>query len=228
MRERHFDISLREVKEKLVGMGGLVESAIEAAMEGLQRADHSFFAKLYGIEKQVNLAHIAVDDACVKLLALQQPLAADLRLIIAIIKINTDLERMGDQAVNIAHNAEHYIKAEPLKPLVDLPKMFSEARWMVREALDSFVKHDIDLARGVLQRDDIVDGLKHKIMKDVLEVLKAQPKAIEQGLSLILVARNLERIGDHATNIAEDVIFAITGEDIRHNPKLETVKKAMQ
>ncbi len=225
--ERHFDASLRELKEQLVSMAGLVELAIEAATEALQKRDREKIALVHDIERRVNAAHIAVDNSCVKLLAMQQPLAADLRLIVATIKINTDLERMGDQAVNIAHNTERYIQGEPLKPLVDLPRMFEEARVMVRETLDSFVRTDAALAREVLRRDDIVDGLKNKIFRDVLDHIKAKPEHIEQGLNLILIARNLERIGDHATNIAEDVIFAITGEDIRHSARVETIKKAL-
>lgn len=214
--ERHFDVSLRELKERLVTMAGHVERAIESATQALQRRDREQIEKVFELEKRINEAHVAVDSACVTLLALQQPLAADLRLIVAMIKINCDLERMGDQAVNIANNSERYIKGEPLKPLVDLPRMFGEVRVMVREALDSFVRADAPLARTVLRRDDAVDALKNKIFKDVLEHIKAHPNGIEQGLNLILIARNLERIGDHATNIAEDVIFAISGDDIRH------------
>ena len=217
--KRHIDVSLRELKEKLIGMAGNVERAIAAATDALQSRNLEKIQDVFEIEKKVNQAHIDVDDACVKLLALQQPLAADLRLIIAIIKINTDLERMGDQAVNIAHNTEHYIKAEPLKPLVDLPKMFEEVRFMVREAIDSFVKRDVVTARDVLVRDDNVDALKAKIFDDVVAAMRQDPSKIDQGLALILIARNLERIGDHATNIAEDVIYAISGTDIRHSPR---------
>jgi len=226
--ERHFDASLRELKEQLVAMAGNVERAIDEATQALVARDTSHVAQVLEIERLVNQAHISVDSSCLKLLALQQPLAADLRLIVAVIKINTDLERMGDQAVNIAHNTERYLKNPALKELVDLPVMFKEARFMVREALDSFVRNDEKLARDVLRRDDRVDGLKNKIFRDVLEVLKHQPEAIEQGLNLILIARNLERIGDHATNIAEDVIFAITGEDIRHAARVETIKEAFK
>ncbi|MBI3542959.1 MAG: phosphate signaling complex protein PhoU [Deltaproteobacteria bacterium] len=225
--ERHFDVSLRELKEQLVGMAGLVERAIECATLGLVQRDRALMTQVHEIEKKINEAHIAVDDSCVKLLALQQPLAADLRLIVATIKINTDLERMGDQAVNIAGNATRYISAEPLKPLVDLPRMFEEVRVMVRETIDSFVRTDAQLAREVLRRDDLVDGLKNKIFRDVLEHVKINAGDIEQGLNLILIARNLERIGDHATNIAEDVIFAISGEDIRHSARIETIKQAL-
>lgn len=219
--KRHIDIAIRELKEKLIAMAGQVERAIAAATEALQSKSPERIQEVFEIEKKINQAHIAVDDACVKLLALQQPLAADLRLIIAVIKINTDLERMGDQAVNIAHNTQRYIAREPLKPLVDLPKMFEEVRFMVREAIDSFVKRDPVFARDVLRRDDAVDALKAKIFDDVVAHMRQDPSKIDQGLALILIARNLERIGDHATNIAEDVIYAISGDDIRHSPREE-------
>ncbi len=226
--ERHFDIALRELKEQLVTMAGLVEKAIENATIALQKRDLSKIQSVHDIEKRVNQAHIAVDSACLRLLALQQPMANDLRLIIAIIKINTDLERMGDQAVNIALNAEKYIKEKPIKPLHDIPSMFTETQYMVGEALDAFVKNDEAMARDVLKRDDKVDALKHKVFRDVLEHMKADPSQIEQGVTLILIARNVERIGDHATNIAEDVIFALTGEDIRHSARVETVREALK
>ncbi len=226
--ERHFDVSLRELKEQLVAMAGLVERAIDDATQALQKRDLTKIAHVHEMEKKVNLAHKAVDNSCLKLLALQQPLAADLRLIVAIIKINTDLERMGDQAENIAYNSDRYLRGLPLKPLIDLPVMAEEVRVMVRAAIDSFVKTDEGLAREVLSRDDKVDALKNKIFRDVLEHLKDQPEMIEQGLTLILIARNLERLGDHATNIAEDVVFAITGEDIRHSGSMQTIKKALE
>lgn len=215
--ERHFDIDLGKLKGLLIGMAGSVEKAIADATEALQTRDSARVKNVYIAEKRVNLDHIAVDEECVRLLALQQPLAADLRLIIAIIKINTDLERMGDQAVNIAKNSERYLASEPLKPLIDLPIMFQEVRTMVREAINAFVKSDLQLSRDVLERDDQVDGLKNKIFDDVVQHIKKHPEKIDQGLSLILIARNLEKIADHATNIAEDVIYAVTGQDIRHS-----------
>ena len=228
LMDRHFDVALREVKQLLIGMAGYVESAIDSAMQGLQGRSIEKIQQVYEIEKTVNQDHIAVDDACVKLLALQQPLAADLRMIVAILKINTDLERMADQAVNIAQNSERYLSREPLKPLVDLPKMFEEAKVMVREVIDSFVRRDLELARDVLKRDDRVDSLKTKIFVDVLDHMKAAPDKVEQGLSLILIARNVERIGDHATNIAEDVIYAVTGEDVRHSSHATALKEALK
>lgn len=221
-------VGIRELKEQLLGMAGNVERSIEHATAALLEWDPSKIAAVFEIEKKINKAHLSVDDGCVKLLALHQPLAKDLRLIIATLKISTDLERMGDQAVNIAHNAERYLKAPPLKPLVDLPAMSHEVRVMVRDSLDAFVKRSETAAREILIRDDKVDALKNKIFRDVVEHLKTTPGDIEQGLNLILIARNLERIGDHATNIAEDVIFAITGEDIRHTPRIETIKESLK
>jgi phosphate transport system protein len=215
------DVNLRELKEQLLGMAGNVERAIALATEALLEWNPAKIAPVFEVEKKINKAHLEVDDGCFKLLALHHPLAADLRLIIATLKINTDLERMGDQAVNIAHNAERYLKHAPLKPLVDLPVMSQEVRTMVRDSLDAFVKRSEDAARKILIHDDKVDALKNKIFRDVILHLKETPGDVEQGLNLILISRNLERIGDHATNIAEDVIFAISGEDIRHSPRSE-------
>lgn len=225
---RHFDENLEELKAKLLNMAGCVESAIVHALDALLERNAMKLNKVYKLEEEINLDHKEVDDRAVKLIALQQPLAVDLRLIVAIIKINTDLERMGDQAVNIAQNAEKYLQVKPLKPLVDLPKMAQEVRTMVRLCLDSFVNGSERIARDVLSRDDLVDALKQKIFKDVLEILKKNPEDIESGLDLILIARNLERIGDHATNIAEDVIFAFTGEDVRHSPKRDALKDSIK
>jgi len=214
--ERHFDTELRSLKEQILAMGGNVESAIEEATQALLLREPARFDRVYELEKSINLAHIQVDEACLKLLARQSPLAADLRLVIAVIKINTDLERMGDQAVNISHNGNRYLSAPALKPLIDIPRMAQEVRVMVRESLDAFVKQDLEMAQQVLDRDDSVDALKNKIFHDLVEYMSKDPTSIERALNLILIARNLERLGDHATNIAEDVIFAITGADIRH------------
>jgi phosphate transport system protein len=214
--ERHFESDLRNLKQRILAMGGAVERAIEEATRALIERKPENFEKVHELEKTINQAHIEVDEACVNLLARQSPLAADLRLVVAIIKINTDLERMGDQAVNIAHNGIRYLAGPPLKPLMDIPRMADEAKIMVREALDAFVSRNLELAQDVLSRDDVVDSFKNQIFRELLTYMMADPQAIERGLNLILIARNLERIGDHATNIAEDVIFAITGDDIRH------------
>jgi phosphate transport system protein len=217
--ERHFDTELRSLKELILAMGGCVERAIEESTQALIERKPERFDEVYRLEQAINQSHKQVDEACLKLLARQSPLAADLRLIVAIIKINTDLERMGDQAINISHNGKRYLNEPPLKPLIDIPRMAQEARTMVRESLDAFVRQDAPLAQSVLDRDDLVDSLKHQVFRELVTYMISDPKAIERALQLILIARNLERIGDHATNIAEDVIFAITGEDIRHGTR---------
>ena len=205
-----------DLKNQLVLMAGHVERAIGNAIEGLKKKDFTLISSVYAIEDTINQESMTLDETCVKLLALHQPLAADLRLLIAIIKMNTDLERMGDLAVNIAHDSEDYLQGTPLKQLVNLPIMCAEVQGMVRESINSFVSKNEKLADEVLQRDDLVDNLKSKIKNDVAEVLKTRPHDVNQGLHLILIARHLERIGDHATNIAEDVIYVISGKDIRH------------
>lgn len=214
--ERHFEVELDKLKNQILAMGLAVEKAIEETTQALIERNPARFDAVETLEHEINQAHIAVDEACLELLARQAPLAADLRLVVAIIKINTDLERMGDQAINISHNGRRYLNSEPLKPLIDLPKMSTDVRAMVRAALDAFVKRDVKEAYDVMDMDDGVDALKNKIFKELVTYMKSDPGAIERALNLILIARNLERLGDHATNIAEDVIFAITGKDIRH------------
>ena len=224
--ERQFETALKNLKDQLMAMAGMVERAIETAIEALQSNNAQKTSRVFELEKRIDRSHKDIDQSCLELLALNQPMAADLRLIIAVIKINTDLERMGDQAVNISQNSMRYLAGPPLKPLVDLPTMFTEVRIMVRDVLDAFVRNDEALARNVIFRDDLVDELKNKIFRDVQDHLKSKvtqvplakgvPEMIEQGLNLILIARNLERLGDHATNIAEDVIFALSGVDVRH------------
>ncbi|HTL13165.1 MAG TPA: phosphate signaling complex protein PhoU, partial [Bdellovibrionota bacterium] len=184
--ERHFDASLRQLKERLTAMAALAEDAIDVSARMLQKKDTALVSQVFETEEKINEAQKAVDEACLKQLALQQPLANDLRLVVAVLRINTDLERIGDQAVNIALNSERYLKGPPLKPLQDLPIMVDEARHMVREAIDSFVQGSEATAREVLKRDDKVDALKGQIFRDVIEHMKATPALIEQGLCLIL------------------------------------------
>ena len=214
--DRHLDTELQKLKDRLLTMGGCVEQAIEEATQALIQRQTERFEKVHELEKMINASHLAVDEECITLLARQSPLARDLRLIVAIIKINTDLERMGDQAINISHNGRRYLMEPPLKPLIDLPKMAEEVRWMVRSALDALVRGDAKLAQEVLHRDDTVDAYKNQIFRELLTYMISDPKCIERGLNLILIARNLERVGDHATNIAEDVIYVVTGDDVRH------------
>jgi len=214
--ERYFEIELRNLKQQILAMGGNVERAIELAVSALLDRKVERFEEVHQLERKINEAHMQVDEACLKLLARQSPLATDLRFVFAIIKINGDLERMGDQAVNIAMNGKKYLSEPPLKPLIDIPRMAKETESMVRQALDALVTRNIQLAEDVLDRDDTVDAFKNQIFRELITYMIADPRTIERALELILIARNLERIGDHATNIAEDVIFAITGKDIRH------------
>lgn len=214
--ERHIDTELKRLKQQILVMGGFVEQALEEATRALINRESERFDRVHELEKKINQAHIQVDDECLRMLATQSPLAKDLRMIVALIKINTDLERMGDQAVNISHNGKRYLQEPPLKPLIDLPRMAEEVRFMVRESLDALVKQDAALAHDVLKRDDSVDALKDQIFRELITYMISDPKSIERALNLILIARNLERLGDHATNIAEDVIFAVTGQDVRH------------
>lgn len=214
--ERHVDTEVQKVKELILEMGGHVEQALEEATRALIDRQPERFSRVLELENKINLAHLDVDDLCLRVLATQSPLASDLRLIVAMIKINTDLERMGDQCVNISHNGRRYLAEPPLKPLIDLPRMAEEVRFMVREALDALVKQDPVLAQDVLNRDDAVDAFKNQIFRELITYMISDPKSIERALNLILIARNLERLGDHATNIAEDVIFAVTGRDVRH------------
>jgi phosphate transport system protein len=214
--QRHFELELKNLKDQILAMGGHVELAVEAATQSLIQKQPQGLKVVHDLEAKINREHMEVDEACLQLLARQSPLAADLRLVVAVLKISTDLERMGDQAVNIAYNAKDYLAGEPVKDLVDIPIMANEVRTMVRDALDAFVRQDGALAREVLKKDDNVDRLKDKVFKDLILYMTNNPSNVEQALDLILIARNMERLGDHATNIAEDVIFAATGQDIRH------------
>jgi phosphate transport system protein len=175
-------------------------------------------------DQDVNTLQIEIDDRCLKLLALQQPIATDLRLITAAMKINADLERIGDQAVNVAENVIKLLPQAPLKPLIDIPRMAELAEKMTRDALDAFVRKDPELARNVLQRDDEVDNLKDQVFRELLTYMMADPGTIQRALALILISRNLERIADHATNIAEDVIFLVEAKDVRHHHQEEQPK----
>jgi len=214
--QRTLDAGLTEVKSQLVQMAGLLEEAVKAATLAWKNRSREMIDKVNEIETQVNQAHMSVDAACLKLLATQQPMASDLRYIISVFKINTDLERMADQAVNIANNSEYYLNNDPYPDLVDLSKMSEMVKDLVRESIEAFIHSNADLAQKILDMDDEVDRLKDKIFKDVLVEVKDKPSEFEQGLNVILIARNLERIGDHATNIAEDIIFSVSGKDIRH------------
>jgi len=198
-------------------MGGIVEQRVSQAVLALMERRAELSDAVIEGDKEVNDLQIEIDDRCLKLLALQQPMASDLRLITSAMKINADLERIGDQAVNIAENANQLLSQPPLKPLLDLPRMAEIAQQMTRDSLDAFVHRDSALARKVLERDDEVDQLKDQNFRVLLTYMMADPGTIERALGLILISRNLERIADHATNIAEDVIFLVEAKDVRHH-----------
>jgi phosphate transport system protein len=186
-------------------------------MRALVERDVDRMTDVISGDQALNLMQLEIDDRCFKLLALHQPMAVDLRTIVAAVKINGDLERVGDLAVNIAEAAQRYLAHPPVKALIDLPRMGALAQLMLRQALDAFVSQDIALAHQVLAQDDVLDGLKDQVFRELLTYMLGDPAKIEPGIDLILIARHLERIGDHATNIAEDVIFIVEARDVRHH-----------
>jgi phosphate transport system protein len=183
--------------------------------------DHDHIDRVLTSDEPLNALHIEIDNRCFTLLALFQPMAADLRAIVAAVKINTDLERVGDLAVNIAEAARRYVQRPPVKKLIDIPRMAGMAQSMLRDALDAFVRRDMQLARQVLNEDDKLDDLKTQIFRELLTYMLQDPSTIEPSLELILISRHLERIGDHATNIAEDVIFIVSARDVRHHADMQ-------
>ena len=214
---RHFQEELEQLKTRLLEMGGLAEENVRLAVQGLVDRDRSVIERVLAGDEPINRLHIEIDSRCFKLFALYQPMAADLRTIVAAVKINTDLERVGDLAVNIAQAAQRYATHPPVKKLIDIPVMAEIAQNMLRDSLDAFVRRDIDLAQHVLDADDRLDALKTQIFRELLTYMLQDPSTIEPALDLILVSRHLERIGDHATNVAEDVIFIVSARDVRHH-----------
>ncbi len=214
--ERIIDGQLEELKKLMLEMGGQVEQALRAVIDGLLKKENKFFLEVHDVETHINILQIKIDNECLQVLAKQGPVAKDLRLILSIIKINTDLERMGDQCVNIAHLGRELLERGSVSSMQDIETMTKSVREMVKGSLDSFVKMDIVAAKSILRMDDQVDQLKNKVYKDSTALMKVEPHNIQSLMDLILIARNLERLGDHATNIAEDVIFAFSGKDVRH------------
>lgn len=216
--KRHFEEVEDELKYRLLHMGTLVEEMIHIAITALLERNNDLLSKVSILEKEVNGLHIEVDDRCFKLLALYQPAAQDLRFIMAASKINSDLERIGDQAINISQTTAVLLRYPQLeKKLFDIPRMAELAKRMVKDSLDAFVKRDVELARSVVEKDSEEDRLKSEAFNELLQLMQSDSSAINRALSLILISRNLERIADHATNVAEDVIFMVLGKDIRHH-----------
>jgi phosphate transport system protein len=214
---RHFEEELELLQQRLLSMGGLAEDRMGDSVKAVTQRDPGLVERILAGDEPINSLHIEIDDRCFKLLALHQPMAADLRAIVAAVKINTDLERVGDLAVNIAEAAKRYLQHAPVKPLIDIPRMGDIAQRMLRDALDAFVRRDTRLAEAVLAADDTLDALKTQIFRELLTFMLSEPSTIEPALDLILISRHLERIGDHATNIAEDAIFMVSARDVRHH-----------
>ena len=215
-RQRQFDKELDSLKKKLVHMAALAETMIDSGLAVLVQRDAGPAAKVREYEQEVNRLEIEIDEYALTLLATQQPVARDLRFIVAATKINGELERIGDLCINITQNSETLLQQPPLKPLIDIPHMADLARKMVRDSLDAFIASDPLVAQAVIMADDRVDALKDQVLRELLTYMISDPRTIERGLALILISRHLERIGDHAVNIAEDVIYMIQGRDVRH------------
>jgi len=219
--ETHFQTELEELKESLLTMAALVEEAIGDAVRSLVKRDSDLAKKTFELEERINKLEIALDEMCLKLLALRQPMAADLRFITSAMKITTDLERMGDQAVNIAERAISLNQEPQLKPYIDIPRMAEIAQSMVKDVLDAFVNQDSKLARSVCERDDLVDRLNDQVFRELLTFMNSDMRTITRSIHLMIVCRCLERIADHATNIAEDVIFMLDARVIKHHADVE-------
>jgi len=214
--QRHFHEELESLKQTLLAMGGLVEEQIRQVMRALVERDDALAQSVVERDQQVNAYDVEVDETCVNLLALHQPAAGDLRFITTAMKIVTDLERMGDQAVNIAQRVLELNQEPQLKPYIDLPRMAEKAQRMVKESLDAFVARDTELARRVCAEDSEVDAIKEQIFRELLTFMMEDPRTIPRAIRLILISRFLERLADHATNIAEMVIYLVDAKMVRH------------
>jgi phosphate transport system protein len=214
--ERHFVHDLEELKQRLLWMGSLAERAVHQAVQAVLDVEEHLAETVLEEENAINEMQMEIDDRVTRLLAQQQLVAVDLRFILAVSRINNDLERIGDQAVNIAQSALRILRHPQVKPYVDLPRMSEIAEGMVRDSLNALVRGDVDLARSVLARDDQVDLLRDQMFRELLTYMMENSAVVFPAFELILVAKNLERIGDHATNIAEDVIYIVVGRDVRH------------
>ena len=218
--KKHYSEELVQLKETVLRMGGLAEKMVHLAVQALVERKRDLLAGLKEMEQAVNHLHVDIDEIALGMIALRQPTATDLRFISAAMKINTDLERIGDQAINIQEQTESLLTVPLVKPLIDIPRMAEIAEGMLKAALDAFVQGDDNLAYRTILRDDEVDLLKDQVFRELLTFMMADPSTIARSMELILVSRHLERIADHATNICEHVIFMVKGKDIRHQEPL--------
>ena len=214
---RHFVEELDQLKTKLLEMSSLVEAAIQRSIIAVVQKDRSAAEEVFRNETRINQIELEIDEFAINLLALHQPMAADLRLIVAALKINTDLERMGDLSVSIAQRAMSLLEEPVIKPMIDIPHIAGLVQSMVRKSLDAFVMRDADLARSVLASDDAVDSLRTASYHELVSFMEQSPENIQAALDMLSITRNLERLADHSTNIAEDVLFLVKGIDVRHH-----------
>lgn len=213
----HFHEALEHLKSRLLVMAGAVEEQVRASVQSLVDRDHELCERVLSGDGPVNKFHIEIDELCFQLLALHQPVATDLRIVVSGVKINSDLERVGDFAINIAEATLRYVEHPAVKPLIDIPRMADIAQGMLRDSLDAFVRQDTTLAQSVLDRDDSLDQLKDQVFRELLGLMCTDDVVTQPALDLVLISRHLERIGDHATNIAEEAIFIVSGLDVRHH-----------
>jgi len=213
---KQFEEELNEIKEKVIRLGGLVEKQIAEAISSLVNRDSPLAEKVIEKDHVVNGLEVYIDELCLKVLATRQPAASDLRLITTAIKVITDLERVGDEAVNISERAVELNREPPLKPFIDLPRMAEASQKMLKDSLDAFIKSDTNRAAKVLAEDDFVDDLYKQIVRELLSLMREDPQTISSAMKVMFIAKCLERIGDHATNIAEVVIFMVKGKVVRH------------
>jgi phosphate transport system protein len=215
--ERHFERELEDLNKQLLLMGGRAETIVLKSVEALRRLDRDLANEVFGDDKLIDRMELDIDERCLRLLALQQPMAKDLRFITAALKINNDLERVGDHGVNIAGSVMRLAGKPLLKPLIDIPRMAELASDMLHESLDAFVRRDADKARRICIRDDAVDQLNDQIFRELVTYMVEDSKTITRAMELILVARNLERVADLATNVAEEVVFIAEARVIKHH-----------
>jgi phosphate transport system protein len=215
--ERHFEQDLEHVRQRMLHMGWVAEQMIANAIKALVERQDELAREVIAADREVDLLEVEIDELCKGILARQQPAAGDLRFLVAVMKIIADIERIGDSAVNIAQSVEVLNQEPPLKPYIDLPRMGALARRMVRESLDSFVNRSSQQALAVCALDDEVDGFYKQLFRELLTYMIEDPRNVSRALHLLLISRNLERVADHATNVAEDVIFYVEGRDIRHS-----------
>jgi phosphate transport system protein len=214
--ERHFEHDLDEVRQTLLRMGATVEAMVAGSLASLVDRDDAQAEAIVREDEEVDGLEKEVDERCHRILATQQPIARDLRFLVSVMSITKDLERVGDSAVNIARSVLVLNQEPPLGPYVDLPALAEMVAQMVRDSLDSFVNRDSRMALDVCRQDKEADRIYKRVFQTLVDTMVEEPPSVSRGLHLVLIARNLERIGDHATNIAEDVIYYVEGRDIRH------------